>query len=545
MRSNTTKYRAAIYLRISRDDEDKAESNSIQNQRELLKAYIEKHPDLEFAREFIDDGYTGTNFDRPSFKRMMEMVQSKDIDCIIVKDLSRLGRNYIDTGKYIEQIFPKFGVRFISVNDNYDSNREVNEADQIIIPFKNLINDAYCRDISMKIRSQLDVKRRSGKFIGAFAGYGYRKDPSDKYHLVIDDAAADVVRLIFDLKLDGYSQGRIAARLNEMGVLTPQEYKRSIGLNSNAGYWKCDEPKWASATVRRILTNELYIGNIAQGKYRKINYKVKRLEVLNESEWIRKTGTHEPIISRAIFDRVQTMLAEDTRTAPGSGPVSALAGIVKCAGCGQNMIIRKTRKGAKEYTYYTCSTAKYGGDCTCHLINADKLETAVLSAVQKQMSLLLDAKLLEGKYKELPSRSHRSKMLEDQRVTLEKEIEKYKTLKEKLYEDFAGGVIESEDYEELKQRFSDRINKTTRSITALDAEIRHVKDQPVLPPEWLEEVRRFGTINSLTRRAVAMLINKVIVYSKDRIEIIFNYDDEIAAAVSESVTCNAGGDKAV
>ena len=174
MRSNYKKNRTAIYLRISRDDEDKAESNSIQNQRELLKAYIEKQSDLEFVREFVDDGYTGTNFDRPAFKRMMEMVQAKDIDCIIVKDLSRLGRNYIDTGRYIEQIFPKCGVRFISVNDNYDSNREVDEADQIVIPFKNLINDAYCRDISMKIRSQLDVKRRNGKFIGAFAGYGYR-----------------------------------------------------------------------------------------------------------------------------------------------------------------------------------------------------------------------------------------------------------------------------------------------------------------------------------------------------------------------------------
>ena len=530
MRPNN-KYRAAIYLRISRDDEDKAESNSIQNQRELLKSFIDKTSDIDFIREFSDDGYSGTNFDRPGFIRMMDMVQSKDINCIIVKDLSRLGRNYIDTGRYIEQIFPSLGVRFISVNDNYDSIKEINEADQIIIPFKNLINDAYCRDISMKIRSQLDVKRRNGKFVGAFAGYGYLKDPRDKYHLIIDDTAAEIVRTIFDMKMDGYSPGRIADHLNDMGVLTPQEYKRSIGLNSNSGYWKCEHPRWVAPTVIRILTNELYVGNISQGKYRKVNYKVNRLEVVDKRDWIKKTGTHEPIISRAVFDRVQYMLASDTRTSPGSDTVNIFAGVVKCAGCGQNMIRRVTKKGDKEYVYYMCSTAKAGGDCTYHSINAENLDKAVLKAVQTQMVLLLDPNCFTHTITEAPRKSHRVTILEEQLSALEKEIEKYRNLKERLYEDYVEGIVDADDYEELRKRFAGKINAATQTAGKLDMEIRAEKDKPVLPPEWLEEVRSIGMVKALTRKTVIMLIDRIVVYDKNRIEIVFHYSDEIAEAV--------------
>jgi len=529
MRSNNT-YRAAIYLRISRDDEDRPESNSIQNQRELLKSFLSSKPDIELITEFSDDGYTGTNFDRPGFKKMMEMVQSKDINCIIVKDLSRLGRNYIDTGRYIERIFPALDVRFISVNDNYDSIKEIDAADQILIPFKNLINDAYCRDISMKIRSQLDVKRRSGKFVGSFAGYGYVKDPKDKYHLIIDDTAADIVRLIFDMKLNGYSQGRIADRLNEMGVLPPQEYKRSIGLNSNSGYWKCDHPRWTLPIVNRILTNELYIGTLVQGKRRKVNYKVKRFESVDKKDWIRKSGTHEPIISRAVFDRVQYMLASDTRTAPGSSTVRALGGIVKCSGCGQNMIIRVTKNGDKEYVYYTCSTAKKGGNCTSHLINAEKLEQAVLSAVQNQMKLLLDSDRLDISMCEFSGKTHHVKILEDQRLALQKEIEKYRALKDRLYEDYSEGVVDVEDYEELSKHFSGKIDAAVSTSARLDSEIKAEKDRPALPPEWLEEVKKLGMVESLTRKTAVMLIDRIDVYDKNKIEIIFHYSDEIAAA---------------
>ena len=382
MRAEKDVSRAAIYLRISRDDEDKSESDSIQNQRDLLTAFIDSHDDLELANEFADDGYTGTNFERPGFQRMMDLAQDNTIDCIIVKDFSRLGRNYIETGRYIERIFPMMGIRFISVNDNYDSVKEFSDADQIIVPFKNLINDAYCRDISMKVRSQLDTKRKNGKFIGSFATYGYMKDPEDKHHLVIDDQAAEVVRQIFDLALEGYSPYHIADRLNEMGVPTPFQYKRSKGMNCSCGYWKGNDSGWQPTSIYRILSNEMYLGKMVQGKQRKINYKIKKFQAVDKKDWIVVPNMHEPIITQEVFDRVQRLSDMDTRTSPHKDSVGLFAGIIKCGDCGQNMVIRKVKKGSRTYTYYYCSTNKANEGCSSHLINASKIERVVLEEVQ-------------------------------------------------------------------------------------------------------------------------------------------------------------------
>ena len=523
-------YKAAIYLRISRDDEDKSESDSIQNQRDLLKAFIDKDPQIELIDEFVDDGYTGTNFDRPGFMKMMEMVQNDCINCIIVKDLSRLGRNYIETGKYIDKIFPMAGVRFISVNDNYDSCRGFNDADQIVIPFKNLINDSYCRDISMKIRSQLDIKRKNGKFIGAWAGYGYKKDPNDKTHLIIDEPAAEIVKLIFNMKLEGYSASKIADYLNEMGVLTPLQYKRSLGMNCNVGYWKGDNPHWVSPMVGRILKNELYIGNLAQGKCRKINYKVKKNVPVDESEWIKVAGTHEPIVSRAVFDAVQRVLARDTRTSPHEEKVGIFSGIAVCGDCGQNMIRRTKRSKNKDYHYLSCSTARTTGNCTYHEINADKLEQAVLAAVQLHYDLLLKVDELTGTIDEAPYMRHRVKLIDDQISSLNREIQRHKEMKEKAYEDYIDGLLDLEEYEDLRTRFSSNAENCKKTKENLEMKRKNICNEPLLPPAWMEEVRQLGHITKLDRKTIVMLIDKIIVYGRDRIEIIFNYSDELYRA---------------
>ena len=529
MRSSKEIYHAAIYLRLSRDDDDKVESDSIHNQRELLKSYINSHSDIKLLKEFSDDGYTGTNFDRPGFQKMMALAKKHVIDCIIVKDLSRLGRNYIETGRYIDQTFPKLGVRFISVNDNYDSFNDQDDSDQIIVPFKNLINDAYCRDISMKIRSQLDVKRKSGKFIGPWAGYGYIKDPEDKNHLIIDEKAAAIVKMIFDMTLDGYSPGKIADRLNAMGVLTPLQYKRSIGFKCNIGYWKGEEPLWVAPTVWRILTNELYVGNLVQGKSRKINYKVKKSLPVDEEEWIRIADTHEPIVTKAVFDRVQDLLKTDTRTSPHEEKVGIFAGMVKCGDCGQNMVIRVRRKGNHKYTYYTCSTAKAGDGCSHHLINADKLERIVLSAVQNQLRLLLNTEELISEVECIPKQAHRVKIIDEQIMSMEGEINRYQEMKERLYEDYQDRIIDKEDYDELKQRFIKNIDQSSQIKRNLERQKADILKEPVLPPEWLQAIKDFGQINTLTRKIVVMMIDRIIVYSKDKVEIVFRYGDEIAA----------------
>jgi len=338
--------RAAAYLRLSIEDGDKAESNSIGNQRELIRDFVAERPELHLVGEYADDGYTGTNFERPGFTQMMEDIKSSKINCIIVKDLSRLGRNYIEMGKYLEQIFPMMGIRFIAINDNYDNaNTESSDSDSIVVPFKNLLNDSYCRDISIKVRSQLDIKRRKGEFIGGYAMYGYCKDERNKSRLVVDEYAAEVVRSIYRRKLEGMSAKAIAEQLNSEGVLAPSEYKRLCGLNYHSGFKAGTHAKWQAIQVLRILKNEVYTGTMVQGKRQKINYKIKKIRDVEESGWIKVPNMHEAIIPQKLFDTVQEVLKLDTCASKGQQTVNLFSGMVRCGGCGQN------KAYGKETTY--------------------------------------------------------------------------------------------------------------------------------------------------------------------------------------------------
>ena len=298
-------WNATLYLRLSREDGDKEESNSITGQRELLRDYLKAHPELREYAVRVDDGWSGSCFERPDFKRMMEDVKDGKTNCIIVKDLSRFGRNYLDAGEYIEKVFPFLGVRFIAINDNYDSLGDKKASDDLIIPFKNLINEAYCRDISVKIRSQLEIKRKSGQFIGAFAVFGYMKDPAQKNRLLVDDFAADIVRDIFKWKLEGVSPQDIANALNKLGVLSPLEYKKSIGVNLATPFQTGAKSVWSAVNVLRVLKNPVYTGVLMQGKSTTPSYKVHKRIAKQENEWAIIENSHEAIISRNDFDTVQ------------------------------------------------------------------------------------------------------------------------------------------------------------------------------------------------------------------------------------------------
>ena len=518
---------AADYLRLSREDGDKLESDSIRNQRSLINDFVKQHPEITLVDEYVDDGYSGTNFERPAFKRLLEDVKKKKINCIIVKDLSRLGRNYIETGRYLEKIFPFLGVRFIAVTDHYDSAAESDDADQIIVPFKNLINDAYCRDISIKIRSQLDVKRKNGQFIGSFAGYGYQKDPENKNHLIIDAYAADIVRYIFNLKMDGYSSQRIAEKLNEMGVLPPMEYKRSCGMNYNSGFRSGAKPKWAVTTVNRILTNELYTGTMVQGKNRKINYKVKECRPVAEENWIRVEKTHEAIIAEEVFQYVQSLMELDTRTAPEEESVYIFSGFLRCGDCGQNMVKRSTTKNGKRYYYYHCSTYKNGDGCSSHLISEKTVHKVVLDAIQRQIALLVNAEniiqnsgMKNYKKTELDS-------LEKQLLVLHEEVEKYKDLKTRLYQDMLDNIVTREEYHEYNRRFTDKLHNAEKAERELEQRKEKATAEGKREHPLIEDFKCYQNITQLDRKAVVTLIDKVIVYGKDRLEICFKYADEI------------------
>ena len=350
-------YRTAIYCRLSREDGDKVESNSIASQRAICEDYIARHEDLELVCEpFVDDGYSGVSFNRPQFKKLEEAIRKGALDCIVVKDLSRFSRNYIDGGRYIEKIFPQLGIRFIAINDAYDSLTGDPQSDSFVIPFKNLINDSYCKDISMKIRSSLEVKQKSGEFVGSFSPYGYMKSPENKNQLIVDEAVSEYVQMIFSMYKDGFSIGRIAKRLNQMGVLSPMEYKHSAGVKFDTVFKTGDTAKWTYKAVQRILTNEVYIGVLAQGKRGTPNYKVRVVKSKDESEWVKVENAHEALVSYEDFMAVKVMMQRDMRCSPDQDEAHLFSGFLFCGDCQQPMIRKTVPSKTKKYIYYVCST---------------------------------------------------------------------------------------------------------------------------------------------------------------------------------------------
>lgn len=300
--------KCGIYLRISKEEETSGiESNSISGQRIIIEQYIHSHKDMEIAGEWCDDGYSGVTFDRPGIKSLFENIYSGKIECVVVKDLSRFGRDYIQTGKYIKYIFPGLGVRFIAVCDNYDSKNSGFLEDALLMPIMNLVNDAYCRDISNKVRWQQEARRKQGIYIGAFAVYGYIKSDKERGKLILDEYAADIVRWIFKMRLDGNSAEKIAGKLDEMGVPSPFAYKKINNSRFTTTFARDENPGWSPVAIRRILSNEIYTGVLIQGKDRKISYKLPGRKKLPKEEWIRVEDAVEPVISREIFERVQKM----------------------------------------------------------------------------------------------------------------------------------------------------------------------------------------------------------------------------------------------
>lgn len=516
--------KTAAYLRLSRDDGDKQESDSIRNQRELIKEYLSKNKNLNYVGEYVDDGYSGTSFDRPDFQRLMGDVKAGKVNCIVVKDLSRLGRNYIETGRYIEQVFPLLGVRFIAILDHYDSAEKNDASDWLVLPFKNLINDAFARDISTKIRSQLDAKRKNGKFIGSFACYGYQKDPNDVNHLIIDPYAAEIVRTIFRMKLSGSNQTKIAERLNQMGVLPPAEYKRHRGKQFDCGFHKCANPRWEVVSINSILRNEMYTGTMVQGLHSKISYKMKESRAVPKEEWIRVEKTHDAIVDKSSFEEVQRLLKIDTRTAPDKEEVYTLSGLVFCGDCGQNMVRRRVRH---QYSYFHCNTYKNGRGCSPHLISTEKLEQLVLEGIQMQIALILDAEAVLQAMDRIPEEQVYVRTVTKQIKELENEIERFQKLKTQAYVDMLDETIGKQEYQEINRRFTEGLETAVRKRNEqLEAKARLLKNKTHEKP-WIETFRQYQNIKSLDRHIAITLIDRILVHSKKHIEIIFRFQNEM------------------
>lgn len=523
---NTKKnFKACIYTRLSRDDGDKLESDSILNQRALIRDFISKHPEIQVVSEKTDDGYSGVNFDRPAFQEMMEDIRSGKVDCVVVKDLSRFGRNYIEAGNYIERVFPFMGVRFIAINDSYDSS-DRNQSDSLIIPFKNLINDAYCKDISVKIRSQLEIKRKSGQFTGAFAPYGYLKDEEDHNKLIVDSYAAEVVRMIFKWKIEGVSQGRIAELLNQRGVLCPMEYKLSLGMKVQTNFRIHQKALWSAVTVTRILMNEVYTGVLVQGKSGTPNYKVKKILPKDQSEWIRVEGSHPVIVDQRTFESVQVLLQKDIRMAPDEEKVYPFSGYLKCADCGQNMVRKRYTSGKKEYIYFICSTRKSGKGCTTHTIEENMLMTAVLQAIQNQVDEVLEMESLLEYVKQLPENRQNVFDYDVQIVKLQEEIERNKGFRMKLYENLQDGLIGQDEYFLFKKSYGAKIQEAEEAIKALELDREQAVSNNRESLEWIDVFRKYQNISKIDRRVIVDLIEEIKIHEGKWVEVVFRFLDE-------------------
>ena len=517
--------RAAAYLRLSIEDGDKAESNSIGNQRELIRDFVAERPELYLVGEYADDGYTGTNFERPGFTQMMEDIKTSKINCIIVKDLSRLGRNYIEMGKYLEQIFPMMGIRFIAINDNYDNaNTESSDSDSIVVPFKNLLNDSYCRDISIKVRSQLDIKRRKGEFIGGYAMYGYCKDERNKSRLVVDEYAAEVVRSIYRRKLEGMSAKAIAEQLNSEGVLAPSEYKRLCGLNYHSGFKAGTHAKWQAIQVLRILKNEVYTGTMVQGKRQKINYKIKKIRDVEESGGIKVPNMHEAIIPQKLFDTVQEVLKLDTCASKGQQTVNLFSGMVRCGGCGQNMVRRTVSKNGKKYVYLHCITNHNGLGCSSHLISESKLAEVVLAALQGKIQQISGLEQRLDEINEIPKNQRRLKSVEEHMKMLEQEEQKYQTLRRQLYEDMSNGIVSKDEF---SRSFNEKVENIRKAKTEMNRQLDSLNNLDVEHLPWIEDFKSYQNLTSLNRRVLVELVESITVYDKEHIHIQYRFDQEI------------------
>ncbi|MDO4988710.1 MAG: recombinase family protein [Synergistes sp.] len=525
------KFKATAYIRLSYTDDHSKESDSVDNQRKLIENFVSQNPDIEIVCEKIDDGYSGIIFDRPAFKEMMQLVTDGSINCVIVKDLSRLGREYIETGRYLRRIFPTYGVRFIAITDNIDTAHE-NGSDDLTVSVKNIMNEAYCRDISIKTRTALEVKRRNGDFVGAFTVYGYMRSEENKNQLVPDPYASRVVQDIFRMRLDGSSASKIASELNRLGILSPLAYKKNNGLPyAKKGYADKDNCKWSATTIIRILQDEIYTGTLVQGKQGTPHYKIKQMEQRPSSEWIRVPNAHEALVQKQDFELVQHISNLDTRTAPQKDSVYLFSGVLICGCCGGRMTRKTNRSNGKEYHYYYCPTGKKNGCGHAVMLKEDNLIECVRENLKAYIDnvVSLDA-LLQGIDQETINQTM-VKEYTDHITDNERRLEQTLEFKARLYENLVSGALTREEYASYKANYTRQAEQIRASIQALKNKLNDVLENKSERNRWISHFTEFSSLETLDRKAIVHFIKSIRVVGKKELDITFNFQDEYKKAV--------------
>ena len=508
---------ACMYLRLSREDGDSSESNSISNQRQIIKSYA-KENDIKLSYEYVDDGFSGSNFDRPHFKNMIDDLNKGKFNIIIVKDLSRFGRDYIESGKYLQKIFPEKGVRFISVNDNYDSENADMSDTHLILPIRNFINDSYCRDISMKVKSSKAVKRKNGEFIGAFAPFGYKKDDKDKHKLVIDKEVSHIIERIFNMKIEGYSSKAIADFLNSIGTITPSKHKENNGVNFNTGF-VVKNAKWDAKMINRIISNKVYIGVLEQGKTTKLNYKSKKEIDVSKEDWIVIQNAHEPIISKSIYLLANKMLLRDVKQSKDKPCI--LSGMLYCKDCGSPMVRRKVKAKDGYNIFYICSEYNNTGDCSRHSIKEEYIIKGTIHALNDYLS----------KYNELLEKVSAidvSKLtLKVDFDSLNAEKKKYERLRQSLYMDLEEELITTEEFEKFRNNYLIKIREIEKQIITKQNIVEELKAKINDKGSLVSDIVPNIDSDNLNRLSLVSFIDRIEIGEDNAIHFIFNNIDTV------------------
>ncbi|MEN6314020.1 MAG: recombinase family protein [Clostridiaceae bacterium] len=511
----------AIYLRLSRDDQNgSAESMSIGHQRDMLMAYCEERG-WKVYDIYVDDGFTGTNFERPGFQRMIEDIEKGYISIVLTKDLSRLGRNYVMTGQYTDFFFPEHGVRYVAVNDSYDSDKDDND----IAPFKNILNEMYAKDISKKVRSVRQTSAKQGKFMGSKPPFGYIKSPDNKHQLIIDPPAAAVVKRLFREFAGGESGRNIATKLNAEGVDTPAEYYfKQTGKRATRGD-SCQQ--WGSTTIIQLLRNQVYIGNMVQGKRKVSSFKTKKRLVTTPDSWIAVEDTHEAIIDRLTWDSVQRRMDNAKRaanhaikTSGKDDEINVFSGIIRCADCGAAMAFnRKVSKNGVEHRFYRCSRYANSGSksCSMHTIDADTLESIILSDIQYHaQTAIADEKKLTDRLLSFSGQER-----QNEKAAQEKSLRDAKSriafiedASKRLFEEKISGNVPESLFRKMLADYERELSELEEKYTDLRQSVQEAVSSEADVQNWMVLIKECVSIDRLDRMTAFRLINQVAVHEQ-------------------------------
>lgn len=538
------KWHFGAYSRRSFDDGETEESYTITNQKKLIEMFLEDKKNMEIIDYYIDDGYTGTNFNRPSFQKMLNDIVSGKIDGIIIKDLSRLGRNYKETGKYLEEIFPIYNVRIIAINDNIDSFLDPESISNLMVPFKNLSNEHYSRDLSKKVSSAYKTMARSGQFVAGTTPYGYKLDPDNKHHLVIDEEEVEIVKKIFSMALEGNGRIKICKYLNDNGILCRKEIqrrkKRKLTLEPFAiesRYY------WSTSTIGRMLTNVSYIGNLAQLKTTRYRFGNNQVKYIDKEDWVTAENTHEAIISKEDFEKVKDVIRTNEKKKGPPTKQSLFRGILKCADCGRAMTRQEDKRGNRNISNYFCmSYLHISKSCSPHKIKTSTLESIVLETIQLQVKLVIE---LERSLTKLMFKNNQNLIENEYKNNVKVcniKINNLKNEKREAYENWKFNRIDKTEFINISNEIDLKIENFNKEIELYTTKYRETIKRIRKNDYWINHYKRNRRIKNLTKEVLNELIDIIYVSADGGIEIKFKYQDEFMSLVkyleSEGVSVN-------